>query len=319
MNGMPISCGRREFLRLGLGAVGAGAFAGCFSCDGRLGAVSRFRGIQLGAITYSFRSMPGRETDALAMVGSCRESGVGSVELMGRTVESFLRAPTARGDDPEGVKRVTAWRERFDDWGRVRELRDRFADAGIGIHIVKFGEAGQAVTSDAENDYFCRVAREMGARIVTRELPKPALWETEGRRLAKIADRNDVRIAFHNHGQLTRDTYEGVLLGYSQNLGINFDIGHYVSANDDDPLAFVRRFHDRIASVHLKDRTTKAHGQKNLPWGEGETPLGPLFALMLKEGYGFHADVELEYRIPSGSDAVREVARCIRHAQGLIG
>lgn len=319
MDGCSSCCGRRDFLRLGLGAVGAEALAGCFSCDGRLGAVSRFRGIQLGAITYSFRSMPTRERDALATLDYCRESGVGSVELMGRTVEAFLELPTPQGNDPADAKRITAWREQFRDWGKVRELRDRYADAGIGIHIVKCPEIGKAATSEGENDYFCRLAGEMGARIVTRELPKPALWESEGRRMARIADRNDVCIAFHNHGQLTRETYEGALLGYSPNLGINFDIGHYVSANDDDPLAFVRRFHDRIVSVHLKDRTTKAHGQKNLPWGEGETPLGPLFDLMLREGYDFHADAELEYRIPSGSNAVLEVGKCIRYAERLIG
>jgi sugar phosphate isomerase/epimerase len=39
----------------------------------------------------------------------------------------------------------------------------------------------------------------------------------------------------------------------------NVDLGHYVAAGGD-PVEFLNRFHDRIASVHLKDRTTPAHG-----------------------------------------------------------
>ena len=88
---------------------------------------------------------------------------------------------------------------------------------------------------------------------------------------------------------------------------INFDIGHYVAANDDDPLAFVKKYHDRIYSMHLKDRTSTAHGRKNLAFGTGDTPLTGLFDLMKKEGYRFPCDIELEYKIPAGSNAVREV------------
>ena len=88
---------------------------------------------------------------------------------------------------------------------------------------------------------------------------------------------------------------------------IDLDIGHYVTANDDDPLAFVKKYHDRICSVHLKDRTSTANGRKNLAFGKGDTPLKGLFGLMKKEGYSFPYDIELEYPIPAGSDAVREV------------
>jgi len=309
---------RREFLKLSMGLIGAETLSGCCS-GGRACHRSCFRGIQVGTITYSFRTMPRGERDAIEMVRYCRDSGVGTIELMARTVEGYLGAPVVRRDDPDDLKRLTAWRENFRDWGKVRDLRDRFADAGVGIHIVKFGEIGKPFTSDGENDYFCRMARTMGAKAITREVPEPETWGVTGRRLGKIADRNDMCIGFHNHMQITKDTYEGALLGYSPRLAINFDIGHYVASNDDDPLKVISRFHDRIVSVHLKDRTTKAHGQKELPFGEGDTPLGPLFAQMRSDGHDFNVDIELEYEIPRGSDAVKEVARCVEYSMKTIG
>ena len=37
--------------------------------------------------------------------------------------------------------------------------------------------------------------------------------------------------------------------------------------------------------------------------------------LIKKEKWIFPAEVELEYKIPEGSDAVKEVAKCVRYAR----
>ena len=78
-----------------------------------------------------------------------------------------------------------------------------------------------------------------------------------------------------------------------------------------DPIAFLTRFHDRIASFHLKDRTTPAHGQKNLPWGTGDTPLREILQIVKKNKWTMPATIELEYDVPPGSDAVQEVKKCL--------
>ena len=100
---------------------------------------------------------------------------------------------------------------------------------------------------------------------------------------------------------------------------INYDIGHFTAANDTDPLDMVRRFHDRIVSIHVKDRTTKAHGQKNLPFGTGDTPLTGLLALLRRENWRIPCDIELEYEIPKNSDAVREVDISRAYCRKQIG
>src|SRR5450759_70739 len=53
---------------------------------------SSFGGVQMGAITYSWRSMPGGVEN---IIKYCKEAGISSVELMSNDVEEFLGAPPA--------------------------------------------------------------------------------------------------------------------------------------------------------------------------------------------------------------------------------
>ncbi|HAX93902.1 MAG TPA: xylose isomerase, partial [Bacteroidales bacterium] len=51
---------------------------------------SNFSGVKIGAITYSWRSMPaGLEN----IIKYCKESGLSNIELMSGDLESFLGAP----------------------------------------------------------------------------------------------------------------------------------------------------------------------------------------------------------------------------------
>ena len=283
---------------------------------------SVYKGIPIGAITYSYNTMPIGRFKTLEYV---KGSGLSEIELMCNDLEVDAGSPMRRpwkamsqGERAEVVK----WR-RDADPGVFAAVRGKYDDAGVGVHIVKFPSIGGSIDqSDSDLEYCFRAAKAMGAGAITREIPKPETiseWEPIARRVAKFAEKYDIAVAFHNHLQINATTYDGPLLGWSPKFMINFDIGHYVAANDDDPLAFVRKYHDRIFSVHLKDRTSTAHGRKDLPFGTGDTPLNGLFALMLREGWRFYCDVELEYKIPAGSDAVREVDACRKYCMDSIG
>jgi len=100
--------------------------------------------------------------------------------------------------------------------------------------------------------------------------------------------------------------------------GINLDIGHYTAAGNTDTLDFVRRHHARITSMHLKDRKSKQNGGENMPWGQGDTPIKEALQLVNKEGYKFPWTIELEYPIPAGSDAVKEVEKCVAYAKSSL-
>ena len=100
----------------------------------------------------------------------------------------------------------------------------------------------------------------------------------------------------------------------------NVDFGHYVAGGNKGgtALQFFEKFHDRIASFHLKDRTTPEHGEQNLPWGTGETPLKEILQMVKKNKWKMPASIELEYQIPDGSDAVKEVAKCFQFCKDAL-
>ena len=83
-------------------------------------------------------------------------------------------------------------------------------------------------------------------------------------------------------------------------------------------LALIEAKHKYITSMHLKDRKNKANGGKNMPWGEGDTPLKEILTLLREKKYKMPATIELEYDIPAGSDAVKETKRCRDYAQKLL-
>jgi sugar phosphate isomerase/epimerase len=277
---------------------------------------SKFNGVQIGAITYSYRGMPGTAEDLLRYIVEC---GISSVELMGGPAEQFAGAPTGgRGPRPrreqmtdEQRKAMEQRRQELLNWrlsvsmNKYRALRKMYNDAGVNIHIVKFGSIGNSGMTDGEIDYYFNVAKALGARGITRELSEEA-----AKRLGPIADKHKIMIGFHNHTQIKPTTYDGSILSYGKYLGINLDIGHYVAGTNESPIPLIRKHHDRILSLHLKDR--KVNNGPNMPFGQGDTPVALILQLMKKEKWTFPADIELEYRVPESSDAVREVTKCVQ-------
>lgn len=295
---------RRDFIHA-VSSVPALPYA-CFA-----GTQARTSGIQLGAITYSYRDMPLSAGSTLAYA---RESGVRSLEFMFYDLELEAGAPVTALPwkmDNCGRARLKAWRKAVDP--KIFEpVRVKYESAGVFTHIVKYGDIDGSM-SDEDLDFRFAVARAMGAKAITREIPNPrniACIEQQMKRLGAFAEKWNVFIAFHNHSQVHIETYDGPLLGWSDKFRINFDIGNYVASNDRDALEFVRKYSDRIFSIHLKDRHVAAKGGKDVPFGNGDTPIERLFDFMCKEGYSWPCDVEMEYEVPFGSNAVREVDAC---------
>ena len=306
MNGEKFS--RRAFLG-GAAALGAASLVPgqVFGADAKPD--SKFDGVQIGVITYSYRSMPGKAEEVLQhVVGSC----ISSIELMGNTPESFAGFPGGNAKDPAQAKAMLEWRlaapmEKFET------LRKVYQDAGVGIHIVKFGDIGNKDMPDDQIEYYFRVAKALGAKAITREISEEA-----AKRLGPIADKQGVKVAFHNHLQINATTYDGPILSYGKNLAINLDIGHYVAANDDDVLAIIEKYRDRIFSLHLKDRKNKAGKGANMPFGQGNTPVVAALQYLKKNTLPIYADIELEYPVPADSDAVKEVAKCVQYCKQAL-
>ena len=261
---------------------------------------SMFGGVQIGAITYSYRDMPDRTLED--MLSYIVQSGINSVELMGDVVERYVSAPRNRNELREW--RTTVSMDIF------KEIKKKFDDSGVTVHILKLGDAKW---SDGEIDYAFEVCKTLGAKGITMEISEEA-----AQRMAPFADKHHLYVIFHNHEQPGNPNFSfDRALAFGERLMLNFDAGHYYGATGLNPCDLIKRLNKRIFSLHLKDRTWVGSYKEsgNLPFGEGQTPIVEILQLIQKEKWTIYCDIELEYSIPQGSDAVKEVIKCVEYCR----
>jgi len=300
---------------------------------------SLIKGVQIGAITYSFRSMPG---SAEQLLQYCKDAGLSAIELMGDPAEAYAGSPVGlmapmnfgppAANQPakpqmsreefmknmeERNAKARAWRETA-SMDKFVELRKMFNDAGITIYAFKPDAALGMKSTDAEIDYAMRAAKALGATSVNVELPENV---AHSKRLGEFGLKHKVYVGYHAHTQAT-DTAWDVALSQSPYNAMNLDCGHYIAAGGantkDTLLALIDAKHDRITSMHIKDRKNKENGTKNMPWGQGDTPLKEILTLLKTKKYKIPATIELEYDIPADSDAVKETKKCFEYAKSLL-
>jgi sugar phosphate isomerase/epimerase len=185
--------------------------------------------------------------------------------------------------------------------------------AGVQVYAFKPDAFGMQNT-DADIDYGLRAARALGASHVTLEHPAN---DAHTLKLGRMAEKYGLKIGYHGHEQQT-PTFWDTALGQSPANALNLDLGHFVAAGNTDPLGIIRAKHDRIASMHIKDRQTPANGKGNLPWGTGNTPIADALRLMRDQKYAFPATIELEYAVPQGSNPIAEVKKCLAFCQTAL-
>ena len=267
---------------------------------------SKINGVQIGVITYSFRSMPSSIEQLLKY---CVECNINYIELMGDAAETFAGAPPRDGSADYSAK-LAQWRENtiMDPFIQIRKM---YNDAGITIYAWKPNALNKKNT-DGEIEYAFKAGKALGCTHVTVELPTD---DAQTQRLGELAEKSDMMVGYHAHTQATPTLWD-TALAQSDHNGINLDIGHYTAGTSTSPIDFIVKNHKRILSIHLKDR--KYHDGPNMPWGQGDTPIKEVLQLMKKNGYKFPATIEQEYKIPEGSDAVKEVKICREYAKNAL-
>jgi sugar phosphate isomerase/epimerase len=311
---------------------------------------SKFGGVQVGCTTYSYRNMPAGIENCIKY---CRESGIDSIEFRsGPDLEAFLGAPQApprpapqqlsvdpatldaaalaalRAQYAGGRQPLTPEQQAAQDkynadlkaWRmavtpeQVAPAKKLFDDAGIDVHIVKFTPGRW---SDEEIDYAFRAAKAMGARGVSEE------WGMEAvRKMAPYAEKHGMYAIFHNHGQFGPEAGYDLdeLFAVSPNVMLNFDFGHFYGTTGSDPCEIIRKYHDRIFSLHAKDKTgpNTDPPNTNQTFGQGETPIADVMLLLKKEGWPIYVDIELEYPIKPWSDQVKETKTCVQYLRNIL-
>jgi sugar phosphate isomerase/epimerase len=275
---------RREFTKFAIAATSATLAFG--KPD------SNIQGVKIGAQSYSFRTMP--LDDAIKAMS---DIGLSYVELWQGHLE------------PKDKAELKAWRTSPASLEQMKDVRRKFNNAGIRIYAMNY--SFRANNTDEEVLHGMEMAKLLGTKIITASSNVD-----QAKRLNDLAGKAGVKVAMHNHSN-TKDPNEfatpesfAKAMDGNPNILINLDIGHFTAANYD-AIDYLQKHHDRIATLHIKDR--KKDQGPNVPLGEGDTPIKAVLQLLKKnKSWGIPAMIEYEYK---GTDPVVEVRRCFEYCR----
>ncbi len=275
---------RREFGRVALASLPA------VHALGKARLNSKVDGVLIGVQSYSFRDRPLDEA-----IKGIVEVGLSECELYQGHVEP--KVPNGKAGEEELRKwRLTTPLDVF------RDVRRKFDDAGILLYA--YNCSFRDDFTDEEIDRGFQMAKALGVKYITASSTL-----TAAKRVAPYAEKYKITVGMHGHSDLKHpnefakpESFEAALK-MSKYFGINLDIGHFFAAGYD-PVAFMDQHHDRIVTLHLKDR--KRDQGENMPFGQGDTPVKQVLQDMKAKKYKFPANIEYEYK---GGDTVEEVKK----------
>ena len=213
--------------------------------------------------------------------------------------------------EPRNVPReeLRTWRETvaLDHFHRVR---DQFAKASITLSAYNISFRDDF--SDAEIERGFEMAGALGAPVITASSNIKTVA-----RIAPVAARRKMLVGVHNHSRIDPNEFATAksftdALSVSPYIAVNLDIGHFTAANED-AVAFLQRHHARIVTLHVKDR--RRNDGPNVPFGEGDTTITKVLALLQRNGWRIPANIEYEYE---GGDTVAEVRRCLDYCRKAL-
>lgn len=342
-----------QFTRRGMGRIALASLplAGAFGAK-RIG--SKFGGVQIGAITYSFNRIA--SPDPAAILRAYVEIGLGEAELMSNHCEALAGAPAmpmfnrfgggagrppaggppaagASGGAPRGpgagrpqltpeqLAERKAAQEKLSQWrtsvseNTWKTVARKFDDAGIELALLCYNM--QDSMKDEDIEYGFQMARGLGVKAITTSTTL-----TMAKRIAPFAGKHKLLVGYHGHDATndpnqtaTLESYQ-TLMAYGKYNGVNLDIGHFTAAGYD-AVAFIKEHHKKITNLHIKDRK-KDHGPNVAVWGTGDTPMKEVLQLLKKEKYPIPANLELEYPIPEGSDIITEAKKCLAYVKSCL-
>ncbi len=258
------------------------------------------RGVQIGSQSYSFRDLPLTRT---AAIKAFQAVGLGECEMSQLHVE------------PQDLKGAALRKWRLSvPLDQIRDIRRQFDDAGILLYAYAYNFRKDM--TDAEMERGFQMTQAMGMKYITASTNVSL-----APKLDTLAQKYKIMVGFHGHDNTadpdefsTPESFARALKGGSRYLGVNLDIGHFTAAGGD-AVEYIRQHHDRIVTLHIKDRK-RNHGA-NLPFGEGDTPIVAVLRLLRDQRWKIPANIEYEYGKP-GMDPVAEVKKCYAYCRRAL-
>src|SRR3984957_16158593 len=168
-----------------------------------------------------------------------------------------------------------------------------YAAAGIKLHAV----GTVAFPKDDDDDIRSKFeyAKRAGVNVIVAGDPAPTTLP----RIEKFVREYDIRLAIHNHGPEDKIFHSPfdvlkIVKDMDPRIGCCIDVGHATRAGAN----IVEAIHaagPRLYDMHVKDLTSFASKESQVPVGEGILPFREMFEALIKIGYtGF---IDLEYEI----------------------
>lgn len=256
---------------------------------------SVFGGVQIGAQSWSFRDRP-----LDACIKAYQTVGIGECELSQVHVE------------PQHVSREALRRWRLTTpMSFFHGVREKFDRARVRLYAYTYNFQKSFTEGEIRRGF--EMTRAMGLKYMTASAPLSMVHQLDG-----YAQHYKIIVGFHNHDRTSDPdqfsnaaSFERGLKGTSRWVGVNLDIGHFVAANSD-PVSFLRKWHSRVVTIHLKDRK-RNHGP-DVPWGEGDTPIVAVLRLIQHNHWKFPGNIEYE----RFKDAVPQVTKCLEICRRIL-
>jgi sugar phosphate isomerase/epimerase len=282
--------------------------------------VYEINGVRIGLETFSFHDLPPSGDPRLipTIIGNMREIGLGECEIMSGHIEPYASVATGwwvQSRRAPGYKEMREgarhWRLTVSPEYYVR-IRKQFEQAGLRIYLynVNFNET----FTDEERDRTFEAARALGAAGFSS-----STVISEARRLVPFVEKHRMFVAMHNHNNLvdpdqfaTPKSFE-TALAMSEYFQVTLDIGHFTAGNND-PVAFIEKWHHRIVNIHVRDR--KRDNGPNRPFGKGDTPIAEVLRLIKANKYPIRCYLEYEYG--SFRSSVEEVKACLDYCRSIL-
>jgi sugar phosphate isomerase/epimerase len=284
---------------------------------------STVRGVKLGLITGSLNPLPETPTgkDIIdTVIEACLGAGAANIELV-NMLEPRLQGAVNFGHPPNPMTpeyektraAVREWRLKT-PVSRFQEIRKKFDNAGLNLfsYVMTFD-------LDFTDEEIDAVFRQMQALKVGCFCTNQSRLDVAPR-IVPFAEKYRIRPAWHPHAMVndpnevaTPESLEK-LLAISKQFAINLDIGHFTAGNND-AADFLKKHHDRITHIHVKDR--KRNGGANVALGTGDTPIKECLTLIRDNKWPIYGIIEREYRDAPG-DAVEQTKSQMEYLKQIL-
>jgi sugar phosphate isomerase/epimerase len=193
-----------------------------------------------------------------------------------------------------------------------KEIGDKFRQAGIDLYAYNYSFKHDFTDKEIERGF--QMTQAMGAQYITASANVDI-----SDRVDTHAQKYKIRVGMHNHSRMvpnefaTPADFAAAMQGRSKYIAINLDIGHFTAAGFDAP-KFLEEHHADIVTLHIKDR--KRNQGPNVPFGQGDTPIKDVLAILKDKKYSIPANIEYEY---DGADSIAEMKKCFAYCREALG